>query len=77
MEEFNLAYIAERRREMGLTLEDMARSLGFSNGSTYWKYERGIYKFNAEFLPKLAAALKCSISQFYKIEIANTETCIG
>ena len=77
LEEFNLAYIAERRKELGMTLDDMAKSLGFSGGSVYWKYERGIYKFNADFLPKLANALQCSISQFYKIEIADIETHTG
>lgn len=73
MAEFDLTYIAERRKALGLTLNDMAKSLGFSSESTYWKYERGIYKFNADFLPKLATALQCSISQFYKTEIAEME----
>lgn len=62
---FNLNYIAKRRKELKLTSEDMAKALGFSNGSVYWKYEHGVYKLNADVLPLLAKALKCKISYFY------------
>nr|DAN87557.1 MAG TPA: Helix-turn-helix XRE-family like protein [Caudoviricetes sp.] len=62
---FNLNYIANRRKELKLTSEDMAKALGFSNGSVYWKYEHGVYKLNADILPLLAKALKCKISYFY------------
>lgn len=65
MSRFNLNYIAKRRKELKLTSEDMAKALGFSNGSVYWKYEHGVYKLNADVLPLLAKALKCKISYFY------------
>ena len=65
MSRFNLNYIANRRKELKLTSEDMAKALGFSNGSVYWKYEHGVYKLNADVLPLLAKALKCKISCFY------------
>lgn len=65
MSKFNLAYIANRRKELRLTSEDMAKALGFSNGSVYWKYEHGVYKLNADILPLLAKTLKCKISYFY------------
>lgn len=65
MSRFNLNYIANRRKELKLTSEDMAKALGFSNGSVYWKYEHGVYKLNADVLPLLAKALKCKISYFY------------
>ena len=64
MGEFNLAYIAERRQALSLTCKDMARALGCAE-STYWKYEKGHYKFNAETLPKLAKALHCNVKKFY------------
>lgn len=74
MSGFNLDFIAMRRKELRLSLEDMAKLLGFSNGSVYWKYERGVYKFNADMLPLLAKALQCSISRFYTLELAKIES---
>ncbi len=74
MSEFNLPFIASRRKELGLTLEDMAEAMGFSNSSVYWKYERGFYKFDASMLPALAKALKCRISRFYTQPLAKTES---
>lgn len=65
MAEFNLQAIAERRLQLGLSSAMMAEKLGMPNQSVYWKYEHGKYKFRAEDLPKLAAALKCSVSRFY------------
>lgn len=74
MSEFNLAFIASRRKELKLTSEEMAQALGFSNGSVYWKYEHGVYKFNADILPSLAKVLKCRISRFYAPKVAETES---
>lgn len=73
MSEFNLTYIADRRKELKLTTDEMAKSLGFSNGSVYWKYEHGVYKFNADILPLLAKALRCRVSCFYTSRLAETE----
>lgn len=74
MNEFNLAFIASRRKELKLTSEEMAQALGFSNGSVYWKYEHGVYKFNADILPLLAKVLKCRVSRFYTLKVAETES---
>ena len=72
--ELNLAYISERRKELRLTLDETAKALGFSNGSVYWKYENGVYKLNAEILPKLAEILQCGIDDFYTSTLAETES---
>ena len=74
MMEFNLSYIAARRKELKLTLYDVAKALGFSNGSVYWKYEHGVYKFNAELLPKLAEILQCRIECFYAQTLSKIES---
>ena len=71
--EFNLSYIAKRRKELRLTIYDMAQALGFGNASVYWKYEQGVYKFNAELLPKLAEILRCRIECFYTTELSKIE----
>lgn len=65
MSSFDLNYIKRRREELKLTMDDMAKKLGLSNHSVYWKYENGDYKFKAEMLPRLASALQCDISHFY------------
>jgi transcriptional regulator with XRE-family HTH domain len=65
MAEFNLKYIAERRKALGLTCLEMAKLLGLSGHSTYWKYEHGQYKFKADMLPMLANALRCKVKNFY------------
>ena len=46
-ERLNLPFIAKRRSECKLTLQEMAESLGFRNASTYLKYEKGEYDFKA------------------------------
>ena len=61
---FNLQAIVERRSKLGLSSAAVAKKLGMTE-SAYWKYEHGQYKFRAEDLPKLAVALKCSVSRFY------------
>lgn len=65
MSEFDLDYIADRRKELRLSPSEMADKLGFSNASVYWKYEHGVYKFKADVLPRLADALQCGIGRFY------------
>lgn len=65
MAEFNLEAIKKRRMELGFTMQEMAEKLGFANHSVYSRYERGEYKFNADVLPRLAAALNCNVRDFY------------
>jgi transcriptional regulator with XRE-family HTH domain len=62
---FNLAYITERRKALGLSNQEIARQMGYKDPSTWWKYENGDYKINAEKLPLLAKILRCSIKKFY------------
>lgn len=65
MDILNLSFIKERRKKKKLTLQQMAKKLGLSNASVYWKYESGVYAFKAEMLPALAKTLKCSINNFF------------
>ena len=65
MKSFDLEYIQKRRNELGLTMQEMAKRLGLSNASSYCKYEKGEYKFNAEIIPKLASVLKTDIKNFF------------
>lgn len=65
MNEVNFDLIKMRRKEMRLTLKDMAEMLGFKDASTYYKYEKGIYKFRAEHLPLLASKLKLRMKDIF------------
>lgn len=62
---FNLAYIAKRRKEQGVTQQEMAKKLGFRQASTYSKYENGDYKIKAEMLPQIADILRCQVTNFF------------
>jgi len=55
--------------EQGLTLQEMAESLGFKNASTYLKYEKGSYDFKANHLPVLAKKLKCGLHDLFIFSI--------
>ena len=72
MQKLNLTFIKERRIQLGITLQEMAEKLGFKNGSTYLKYENGIYAFKAEQLPLLAKSLNCKITDFFNKNVAKT-----
>jgi len=65
MDRINLPFIAKRRIERGLTLQEMAESLGFKNASTYLKYEKGDYDFKAKHMPVLAKKLKCGLNDLF------------
>lgn len=75
MKEINLFLIKKRRKEMRITLQEMAEVLGFKNASNYYKYEKGEYKFSAEHLPLIADKLKLKINEIFFTqtfaEIAN------
>ena len=62
---FNLDYIVERRKELGLKQEDVAERLGMKCVPNYCKYENGDYKIKAEMIPALARALDCPIENFF------------
>ncbi|QKS70217.1 helix-turn-helix transcriptional regulator [Paenalkalicoccus suaedae] len=74
MRTFNLIYIKNRRKELQISLQEMAVSLGFKNASTYMKYERGDYSFKAEHLPLLAKELNCKIENFFSLNVVKTAT---
>jgi transcriptional regulator with XRE-family HTH domain len=65
VQEIDLALIKSRRKEMRLTLQDMADELGFNDASTYWKYEKGMYKFKADHVPVVAAKLKIKMKDIF------------
>lgn len=64
---FDLEKIKTRRKEMRLTLQEMAETLGFKDASTYYKYEEGTYKFRAEQLPVLAFKLNLSMEDIFLV----------
>ena len=61
----NLSFIKSRRKDIGLSMQYMAESLGFKTASTYYKYENGYYEFRADMLPIMAKILKCEIKNFF------------
>lgn len=61
----NLEYIAARRKELKLRQADMAERLGMGGAPDYSKYENGVYKWNAEDMPKVAKALECPIENLF------------
>ena len=65
MKMLNLEFIAKRRSELKLTLQEMATALGFKNASTYMKYEKGEYAFSANHLPVIAKVLGCDIKELF------------
>ncbi|MBG9786615.1 helix-turn-helix domain-containing protein [Brevibacillus laterosporus] len=65
MKQINLGYIANRRTELGITLQEMAETLGFKNASTYMKYEKGTYCLKANHVPALSKKLNCKIEKLF------------
>lgn len=60
----DLKFIKTKRKEKGYSLQYMAKALGLSNASQYYKYEIGYYKLKADMLPLLAKILNCNIENF-------------
>ena len=67
MTKFDLTFIKDRRKELGITSEAMAQALGFKNTSTYWKHENGRHKFKADMIPTLAKILQCEPQNFFTL----------
>ncbi|OIJ12694.1 transcriptional regulator [Anaerobacillus alkalilacustris] len=74
MKTLNLDFIKQRRKELNISLQDMAIKLGFKNASTYMKYERGEYSFKADHLPLLAFELRCNIENFFGNNVVGIAT---
>lgn len=65
MGKLNLIFIIRKRKEYGLSLQEMALMLGFKNAFTYLKYENGCYSFKADMLPILSKAFRCDMKNFF------------
>ena len=63
--QFDLDFVKKRREQLGLSQAAMAKLMGFSSSSVYYKYEAGLYKFRAEMLPALSQALQCDPRDFF------------
>lgn len=65
MKKINHDFIKKRRNTLNLSLQNVAKELGFKNASTYFKYETGEYSIRADMLPKLSKILDCDIENFF------------
>ena len=61
----NLEFIVTRRKSLGLTQGEMATKLGLNSAPAYNKYEKGVYKFNADKVPLIAKVLQCEINDIF------------
>lgn len=66
MQEINFDLLKQRRKEMRLSLQEMAECMGLKDGSTYWKYEKGVYKFKGHQLPVVASKLKLKLNDIFR-----------
>ena len=62
----NLKFLSERRKQMGFTLLDMAKTVSLKTGSNYYKYETGEYQLSANMLPLLAKSWSVILKIFLK-----------
>lgn len=65
----NLILIKEKRQEKGFNIDDMAKFLGLTNGSMYWKRENGDYKFKAEEVMKLSGILGVPFDRLFLSDV--------
>jgi transcriptional regulator with XRE-family HTH domain len=65
MTEINLQLIKSRRKALKITLLEMSEALGLKNASSYYKYEKGEYKFNGEQLPIVCKMLKMRLNEIF------------
>ncbi len=61
----DLSFIKEKRKEKGLTLQEMSDKLGYKKASTYSLYENGVYEIKANMLPILANTFDCNIEDLF------------
>ena len=75
----NLTLIKEKRQEKGFSIDEMAKFLGLTNGSMYWKRENGDYRFKAEEIMQLSEILGVPFDRLFlttsysKIEIPSNK----
>lgn len=65
MKKIDHDFIKKRRNTLNLSLQNVAKELGFKNASTYFKYETRQYSIRADMLPKLSKILDCDIENFF------------
>lgn len=61
----NLNFIKQRRKDLGLTQQQMAEAIGLAASEKYSRRENGKYKFQVNELPILAKKLKVPIKNLY------------
>lgn len=59
--------IAEKRKRVGLSQEELAKKLGISQPAVA-KWESGVSRPNILLLPKLAEVLECTVDELLKEE---------
>jgi len=74
MQELNLERVKRLREERGYSQQQMADMLGMKDKSNYNRYEKGIYVFNADFVPKLAAVLEVPMEYLFTLKVTDLET---
>lgn len=70
----NLQLIKDTRLEKGLSLQEMADSLGFNDKVKYYRRETGEYKFHPEELPLVAKTLEIPIEKIFERKVSKIET---
>ncbi len=66
MKKLDLEFIRKRRKQLGLTLQDMATATDLKDPANYYRYERGAHRFRANHLPVLAEMLSCEIEHLFR-----------
>lgn len=61
----DLNLINVQQSNMNISDEEMAKMLGFSDRSTWYKYRTGAYAIKAEMLPKLSKKLHINYEDFF------------
>ena len=65
MTKFNLDFIKNRRKQLGLSASSVSEMPGFKNSPAYWKHENGVHKFKAETITLLDKTLQCKPQNFF------------
>lgn len=67
--------IRERREELGLSRDDLAREMpGKTNGNAIYRWEKGLHEARPDALEALATALDVPVSYFYVDQPDKSET---
>lgn len=72
----NLKLIVSRQNDLNISDGVMAKKLGFSDRSTWYKYKTGAYSIKAEMLPTLSKELNIKYSDFFAQNSSKVEQSI-